>query len=104
MAAKYELEELIEIVTPLIRHYDEIDRAFIFGSYARGEADAKSDLDIRIDADKLRNMDLCALMVRVERALNMTVHIIPTDSVPENYLSSIKENEVSIYERCSHQY
>ncbi|MDR1404807.1 MAG: nucleotidyltransferase domain-containing protein [Candidatus Methanoplasma sp.] len=99
IAARYELGELIEVIIPLIQCYDTIDRAYIFGSYARGEADARSDVDVRIDADRLENMDLCALMVRLERALGMPVDIIPTDSIPEEYLCKVREHEVLIYER-----
>lgn len=99
MPAEYTLQEIIDRVVPLIQHYSEIDRAYIFGSYARGEADGKSDVDVRIDADKLPNMDLCALMVRLERTLGMPVDVIPTDSIPEEYLNAIMEHEVLIYER-----
>ncbi|MCL2149281.1 MAG: nucleotidyltransferase domain-containing protein [Methanomassiliicoccaceae archaeon] len=99
MAAKYTLDELAGLVTPLLERYAGVDRAYVFGSYARGEADDRSDVDIRIDAGNLRNMDLCALMVRLERALGMPVDVIPTDSIPEGYLSTIREHEVLIYER-----
>ena len=99
MAARYTLEELTRLMGPLMEHCAGVDRAYIFGSYARGEADAKSDVDIRIDADNLRNMDLCALMVRLERTLGVPVDVIPTDSIPAEYLGMIKEHEVLIYER-----
>jgi len=96
---KYTLKELIEMIVPLMQHYSEIDRAYIFGSYAREEADAKSDVDIRIEADKLRNMDLCALMVKLERVIGIPVDVIPTDSIPAEYLNAIKKHEVLVYER-----
>ena len=99
MAAKYTLEELTKLMVPLMERYAGIDRAYVFGSYARGDADAESDVDIRIDADNLRNMDLCALMVRLERTLGMPVDLIPTDSIPAEYLGIIREHEVLIYER-----
>jgi predicted nucleotidyltransferase len=44
-------------------------------------------------------MDLCALMVRLERTLGMPVDVIPTDSIPAEYLGMIREHEVLIYER-----
>jgi len=99
MSARYTLEELIKLMEPLMERCAGVDRAYIFGSYARGDADAKSDVDIRIDADNLRNMDLCALMVRLERTLGVPVDVIPTDSIPAEYLSKIREHEVLIYER-----
>lgn len=99
MSAGTNLDEVIDKIIPLISQHPEIDRAYIFGSYARGDADEKSDVDIRINADRLPNMALCALMVRLERTLGIPVDLIPTDSVPAEYLNAIREHEVLIYER-----
>jgi len=99
MAAVYTFERLKELIIPFMKHYADIERAYIFGSYARGEADERSDVDVHIDADKLKNLDLCELMVLLERALGIPVDVIPTDSIPENFLNILKEHEVLIYER-----
>jgi len=76
-----------------------VDRAFIFRSYAKGDADIKSDVDIHIDADKMRTLDLCGLMVRLEASLGIPTDVIPTDSMSSEFLNSIKHHEVLIYER-----
>ena len=92
------LDELKRLIVPLVSAYD-VDRVYIFGSYARGEADEKSDVDIRIDADRLCAFDLCGLMARLERALNTQVDVIPTDPMSTEFLGSIRDEEVMIYER-----
>jgi len=99
MAAVYTLERLKELIIPLMKRYEDIERAYIFGSYARGEADEKSDVDVHIDADKLDTMKMCGLMVKLERLLGLPVDVVPTDSIPEKYLKVLKEHEVLIYER-----
>jgi len=95
---KYSLEELKRLIIPVVSNYD-VDRVYIFGSYARGEANEKSDIDIRIDADRLRAFDLCGLMARLENALKTPVDVIPTDSMSQGFLESIRQEEVMIYER-----
>ena len=95
---KYSLEELKRLIAPVVSRYD-VDRVFVFGSYARGEANEKSDIDIRIDADRLRTFDLCGLMVRLEKALKTSVDVIPTDSMSQGFLESIRQEEVMVYER-----
>jgi len=92
------LEELMQLIVPIISRYD-IDRVYVFGSYARGDANEKSDMDLRIDADKLRTFDLCGLMVRLEEALGMPVDVIPTDSMSMEFLDAIRQEEVMVYER-----
>lgn len=41
-------DELSSIVTPLLERYG-LQGAFVFGSYARGEATSSSDIDLLID-------------------------------------------------------
>lgn len=88
----------MQLIVPIISRYD-IDRVYVFGSYARGDANEKSDMDLRIDADKLRTFDLCGLMVRLEEALGMPVDVIPTDSMSMEFLDAIRQEEVMVYER-----
>jgi len=95
---RYSLDELRQLIIPVVSRYD-VDRVYLFGSYARGEADEKSDIDIRIDADRLRTFDLCGLMVRLEKALRTSVDVIPTDSMSQGFLDSIRHEEVMVYER-----
>ena len=43
----YTIEEIQKIVSP-IAAYHGVERVFLFGSYARGEATPDSDLDFRV--------------------------------------------------------
>jgi predicted nucleotidyltransferase len=94
----YDLEELKQLIIPVVSKYD-VDRVYVFGSYARGDAGRTSDVDLRIDADRLRAFDLCGLMVRLEEALKTSVDVIPTDSMSPGFLDSIRQDEVMVYER-----
>jgi predicted nucleotidyltransferase len=44
----YTIEELRQKIAPIARKYD-IPAVYLFGSYARGEADDNSDVDILIE-------------------------------------------------------
>lgn len=48
MAAVYTIDQIREMLVPLLRRYGA-RHAALFGSYARGEATADSDLDVLID-------------------------------------------------------
>lgn len=44
----YTLDEIKNVAQPVFASYDSIERAYLFGSYARNEATRKSDLDFMV--------------------------------------------------------
>ncbi len=53
----YSIKEIKDIVSPIAKKYG-VERVYLFGSYARGEATDKSDLDLRIDKGGLKGLAL----------------------------------------------
>ena len=102
------LEEIKNAVSVVCKKYD-VDRAYLFGSYSRGEADEDSDVDIRIDSKK-RNpklkslLQLCGFECDLEDILHKKIQVITKLPDVEDKLNSIfRENvmrdEVLIYEK-----
>ena len=59
--APYSIEELRNIVSPIARAHG-VASVSLFGSYAKGLADAGSDVDLKIDKGALRSLfQLCGL-------------------------------------------
>lgn len=50
----YTIDEIKKMMQPIIKKYN-IQQAYLFGSYARGEATANSDIDILIKGGNLFN-------------------------------------------------
>ena len=51
----YTVEQIADIVAPIAAKYD-VSKLYLFGSYARGDADEKSDIDLRVDGGQLGNL------------------------------------------------
>lgn len=51
----YTVPELRQIISPIAKAYG-VDRIYLFGSYARGSADADSDIDLRVDKGPLKGL------------------------------------------------
>lgn len=94
---RYSVEEIRAIVSALAREYGA-DRIYLFGSYARGDANANSDIDLRIDKGSIRGLQLGGLAADLEDAFGMTVDLIPTGSLDNNFLRAISADEVLLYE------
>ena len=48
MSVRYTVKEIKNIITPIAQKY-HIAQVYLFGSYARGDYNDQSDIDLRID-------------------------------------------------------
>ena len=55
MRGKYTIDEIRDIVTPIAQQYG-VDSLYLFGSYAKGIANEKSDIDVHVDKGKIRTL------------------------------------------------
>jgi len=94
---KYTIEEIRQKVAPIAKRHG-LMRMYLFGSYARGDAIAKSDIDFRVDVPN--NMDyfgLCEVYGDLERSLNAKVDLLTTGALEERFLNRIAKEEVLLY-------
>ena len=94
---QYTIDEIRKIVATLAARYGA-DRIYLFGSYARGDADRDSDIDLRIDKGAIRGLQMGGLAADLEDALGIPVDLVPTGSLDSNFLNSISDDEVLLYE------
>ena len=92
------LHDIQMIVSQLGEQYGA-DRIYLFGSYARGEANETSDIDLRIDRGSIRGWALGGLLADLEESLQKKVDLLTTGSLQKDFLDSIKNEEVLLYER-----
>lgn len=97
MTRKYTIEEIKAIVSRLAAQYGA-QRIYLFGSYARGDSDEHSDIDLRIDKGSIRGLALAGLLVDLEDAFGVPVDLIPTGSLEQRFLDNIHDDEVLLYE------
>ena len=94
----YTLEEIAGIIAPIAARYG-VDRIFIFGSYARGEADENSDIDL---CRYQGSFALGGLYADLEEALGKELDLITAKSLKYTDDNSFKDNlekeRVLIYE------
>ena len=97
MERVYTIEEIKFIVAPIAAIHD-VDRIYLFGSYARGEATPSSDIDLRVDKGRLRGLiALGALYADLEDGLGKKLDLLTTGSLDQKFLQHIAKEEVLIY-------
>ena len=93
----YSIEELRSIVSPIAQAYG-VKSVSLFGSYARGSADAHSDVDLKIEKGALHSLfQLCGFRLAVEDALKLPVDLVTNDASDPSFLDMIAKDEVLLY-------
>ncbi len=91
------IESIQERLIPIFERYN-VRKAVLFGSYAKGTADDRSDIDIYVDSG-LRGLKFFGLLEDVTNALNKQVDLIDASQVDNGsrVLSEINSTGVLIY-------
>ncbi|MDE5790682.1 MAG: nucleotidyltransferase domain-containing protein [Muribaculaceae bacterium] len=81
---------------------EPVIKAWLFGSYARGEEREDSDVDILVEFDKNAKVGLlrhAQLILLLEGILNKPVDLVPHGAVYSNLRERINREKILIYER-----
>lgn len=75
--------------------------AYIFGSYARGEADAQSDIDILVDLDYTQKIGLefVQMQIDLEIILKNKVDLVTSNGLFEYIKPIVESKKQLIYAR-----
>ncbi len=97
MEGPYTIDQIQNIVCPIAKEYG-VSSISLFGSYATGNADAESDIDLKIEKGKLRSLyQICALRLALEDALHLPVDLVTSEYNDKEFLDSISGEEVLLY-------
>lgn len=100
----YTLEEIKEISHPVFEKYPTIKAAYLFGSYARGEATENSDLDFMIvlkDYEIESLKDELRIASDLEDVFKKQVDTLNKEDAMKIMPSSIERDGIKIYEQGS---
>ncbi|MBQ9442705.1 MAG: nucleotidyltransferase domain-containing protein [Lachnospiraceae bacterium] len=91
------IDSIQESLIPIFGRYN-VRKAVLFGSYAKGTANERSDIDIFVDSG-LRGLKFFGLLEDVTNALNRQVDLIDASQVDSGsrVLSEINNTGVLIY-------
>ena len=99
MQKVYSVREIENILHPVFAGYG-VRRAVLFGSYAKGQATTRSDVDILVDSG-LRGLAFFGLLEGVTSTLDVPVDLIDVSQIESGSQIEleIQRTGVSIYEQ-----
>lgn len=91
------ISEIRERIIPICIKYG-VKSAYLFGSYARNEASATSDIDIRIEAGNIKDLfALSSFRIDLVESLEREVDIISHIPDSSEFREALKKDEVLLY-------
>ena len=100
----YTLDEIRAKVKPVVEKYD-VKEMYLFGSYARGEADEVSDLDFAVqdEGTKLVGAKFFSFEIELEDTLGLPVDVVSLDCVyqpvtrfPNRFAPKFERDKVAV--------
>jgi predicted nucleotidyltransferase len=94
----YTIDEIKKRFEKVAKKY-EIEEAYLFGSYARGDATKKSDVDFYIKADKIRTIfQLGGFYADTKDAMKKNIDVITAKTtLRKGFEEEMKKELVKIY-------
>ena len=93
----YSVDEIRKIVIPIAEKHG-VAALYLFGSYARGEATADSDIDLLMDGGAICSLyQLSAFRLDLEDALGKPVDLLTLGHNDQVFIRKIRKDEVMIY-------
>jgi len=91
------------ILQKLKQHQPELQRKYpvarigVFGSYARGEATANSDIDLAIEFSAPMGLNFVAMADEIENLLGIKTDVVPKRSIKSDYLPYVEKDIVYVW-------
>jgi predicted nucleotidyltransferase len=99
----YTIDEIKERIRPVAEKYN-LPAVYLFGSYARGEADEKSDIDIMVNLDgtAVRGLfDYAGVYLDItdhfDKEIDMIEEAVLRETNDRRFVANIKKDMVNIY-------
>lgn len=93
-----DIQTIKEVVNPIAKEYG-VKRVYLFGSYAKGRATEKSDVDLLIEKGKpMSLLKLSGMRDRCQEALELSVDLVTMSGIEKDFQNEIAGTEVLLYE------
>ena len=96
----YTIDEIKEAIKPVAHEYG-VKQITLFGSYAKGEATPKSDIDLHLVdySDPWGYFKLLCFRQELELALGIRVDVLTTGAMDNEVLEKVRQDGVLVFEQ-----
>jgi predicted nucleotidyltransferase len=89
------MDDITSTIIPLLKEYG-VKKAALFGSYARGDYDEKSDVDILIEPPEEMGLEFVDLKLNLEDKLHKKVDLVSYNGISRYLKKYILSQQVQL--------
>jgi predicted nucleotidyltransferase len=95
---KYSIDDIKNAITPIMLAYG-VKQLSLFGSYARNDATAESDIDFHLidPGSSWGYFKLCGFRQDLEECLGIGVDVLTSGAMDRDVLESVQRDEVMLF-------
>ncbi len=88
--------KLIQTHTAVLREEHKVASLYIFGSFARGEGTAKSDIDLLVEfsSSEITLFDFVRLKLFLEKILKRKIDLVTSDALKEPMKGEVEKDAI----------
>lgn len=91
------INEFKDKIEPILKKSD-VSRLYVFGSFARGEENNESDLDLIVEFNKDKSLfDVIGLQLDLEEAINRKVDLLTRGGIYHRLRERIEKESIRIF-------
>ncbi|HLU90299.1 MAG TPA: nucleotidyltransferase family protein [Cyclobacteriaceae bacterium] len=94
--SKEDIIQQLKELKPILQKKYPISELALFGSYARGDNNETSDIDILVDFDGVIGLGFFQLANELEDALGNKVDLVSKNGIKPHYLPYLEESMIQI--------
>jgi uncharacterized protein len=91
MISKTSAIEILKRLKPSLEKRYSVHSLALFGSYARGDQTAESDIDILVDVEPTLGLNFITLAETIEKALGVSVDLVSSRAIKPRYQAVVKD-------------
>lgn len=96
MKTRDEVVQILTTVKPELEKRYKIRRMALFGSYARGEQEEASDVDILVEVDPCIGLKFVTLANEIERTLGLPVELVSHRAISQKSMAFIEKDLIYV--------
>ena len=95
----YSVYEIKLKLAPIAEKY-EVNSILLIGSYARGDANSESDIDLVIEKGKPMGFLFASMSLELEEIFGKKVDLLDIETVKDSLIRNATKNGVIVYEKA----